>query len=167
MQEIMLHPILGNTLSASNTCIQFCCIYLNPRNHTKLLSQKSWHLGIRNGPIARGFWNLNQSIEQKVKNLQLEKCRCIKDIKITFWDTAQYFHSKQLIKSFEKIFSLKFVQVGYKRPNRFFQINIVTCSFMPASQNLQLFLNHNIFYLKNKIVNLGIFFGDEACRKVT
>ena len=80
----------------------------NPRNHPQLLSQKSWHLGIRNGPIARGFWNLNQSIEQKVKNLLLEKCRYIKDIQITFWDTAQYFHSKQLIKSFEKIFSLIF-----------------------------------------------------------
>ena len=34
-------------------------------------SQKSWYLGIRNGPIARGFWNLNQSIEQNGKNLQL------------------------------------------------------------------------------------------------
>ena len=42
-------------------------IHWNPRNHPKLLSQKSWHLGIQNGPIARGFWNLNQSIEQKVK----------------------------------------------------------------------------------------------------
>ena len=81
------------------------------RNHPKLVSQKSWYLGIQNGPIARGFWNLNQSIEQKVKNLQLEKCRYIKDIKITFWDTAQYFHSKQLIKSVEKIFLLKFVHV--------------------------------------------------------
>ena len=114
----------------------------NPRNHPKLLSKKSWHLGIRNGPIARGFWNLNQSIEQKVKNLQLEKCRYIKDIKITFWDTAQYFHSKQLRKSFEKIFSLKFVQVGYKRPKCFFQINILACSVMPASLNLQVQLSY-------------------------
>ena len=32
----------------------------------------SWY-----GPIARGFWNLNQSIKQKVKNLQLENCRYI------------------------------------------------------------------------------------------
>jgi hypothetical protein len=76
------------------------------------LSQKSWHLRIQNGPIARAFWNLNQSIEQKVKNLQLEKCSYIKDIEITFWNTAQYFHSKQLRKSFEKIFSLNLVQVG-------------------------------------------------------
>ena len=91
---------------------------------------------------CKGFWNLNQSIEQKVKNLQLEKCRYIKDIKIMFWDTEQYFHSKQLRKSFEKICSLKFVQVGYKRQNSFFQINIVTCSFMPASPNLLLFPNH-------------------------
>ena len=109
----------------------------NPRNHPKLLSQKSWPLGIRNGPIARDFWNLNQSIEQKVKYLQLEKCRYIKDIKITFWDIAQYFHSKQLWKSFETIHSLKFVLVGYKRPKSFFQIHIVTCSLMPASLNLQ------------------------------
>ena len=87
------------------------CLYQYSRNHPKLLSQKSWYLGIQNGPIARGFWNLNQSIEQKVKNLQLEKCRYIKDIQITFWDTAQYFHSKQLIKSVEKIFLLKFVHV--------------------------------------------------------
>ena len=50
----------------------------------------SWYLGIRNGSIARGFWNLNQSIEQKIKNLKLEKCRYITDIKIMFWDTAQY-----------------------------------------------------------------------------
>ena len=48
------------------------------------------------GPFARGFWNLNQSIEQKIKNLQWEKCRYITDIEITFWDTAQYFHSKHL-----------------------------------------------------------------------
>ena len=67
-------------------------LYCNPRNHPKLWSQKSWHLGIRNGPIARGSWNLNQSIEQKVKNLIFEECRYIKDIKVTFWDTAQYFH---------------------------------------------------------------------------
>jgi hypothetical protein len=99
------------------------------------LPHKSCHLGIRNGPIARVFWNLNQSIEQKVKNLQLEKCRYIKEIKITFWDTAQYFHSKQLRKSFEKIFSLKCVQVENKRPKSCFQINIVTYSFMPASLN--------------------------------
>ena len=114
----------------------------NPRNHPKLLSQKSWHLGIRNGPIARVFWNLNQSIEQKVKNLQLEKCRYIKDIKIMFWDTAEYFHSKQLRKSFEKIFSLKFVQVGYKRQNSFFLLYIVTCSFIPASLNLLVQLSY-------------------------
>ena len=36
------------------------------------LSQKSWYFGIRKGPIARVFWNLNQSIEHKIKNLQLE-----------------------------------------------------------------------------------------------
>ena len=108
----------------------------SPRNHPKLLSQKSWHLGIRNGPIARVFWILNQSIEQKVKNLRLEKCRYIKDIKVTLWDTAQYFDSKQLRKSIKKICSLKFVRVGYKRQTSFFQINIVTCSFMPASPNL-------------------------------
>ena len=44
----------------------------------------------------RDFWNLNQSIEQKIKNLLLEKFRNIKDIQITFWDTAECFHSKQL-----------------------------------------------------------------------
>ena len=71
------------------------------KKHPKQLSKKSWHLGIRNGPNARVFFNLNQSIEQKVKNLQLEKCRYIKDK--TFWDTAQYFHSEQLRKLFEKI----------------------------------------------------------------
>ena len=66
------------------TCHTTMNINWNPRNHPKLLSQKSWHLVIRNGPIARGFWNLNQSIEQKGKNLQLEKCRYIKYIEITF-----------------------------------------------------------------------------------
>ena len=35
----------------------------------------------------------------------VEQCA---DIKIKFWDTAQYFHSKQPNYSFEKIFSLKF-----------------------------------------------------------
>ena len=53
---------------------------LNPRNHPKLLSQKSWYLCIWNGPIARGYWNLDQSIKQKIKNFQLEKCRYITDI---------------------------------------------------------------------------------------
>ena len=137
-------------------------LYWNPRNHPKLLSQKSWYLGIQNGPIARGFWNLNQSIEQKVKNLQLEKCRYIKDIKITFWDTAQYFHSKQLIKSVEKIFLLKFVHVWNKRPKKYFQTNIVTCSFMPASLNLQVQLSYSktIIYLifKKKKCEFGDFF---------
>ena len=136
------------------------------------MSPKSWHLHIRNGPIARAFWNLNQSIEQKVKNLQLEKCRYIKDIKITFWDTAQYFHSKQLRKSFEKIFSLKFVQVGYKRPKSFFSNKycdlLFHASFTKFTGPAKLFLNNNIFYFqKKKKVNFGIFFGDEACREVS
>ena len=48
------------------------------------------------GPLQGVFFNLNQSIEQKIKNLQCEKCRFITDIKITFWDTAKYFHSKHL-----------------------------------------------------------------------
>ena len=44
--------------------------------------------------------------------MQLEKCKYIKDKKkIMFWDTAQYFHSKQLIKSVEKICLLKFFNV--------------------------------------------------------
>ena len=46
---------------------------LSPRNHPKLLSPKSWHLHIQNGPIARAFWNPNQSIEQKVKKLVIRK----------------------------------------------------------------------------------------------
>ena len=79
----------------------------NPRNHPKLLSHKSWHLRIRNGPIARAFWNLNQSIDQKFKNLQLEKCRYIKD-KNYVLGHCTVFSLKQL----EKIVSLKFVQVG-------------------------------------------------------
>ena len=66
------------------------------------MSPKSWYLVIRNGPIARGFWNLFQSIEQKLKNLHVEKFRYRTDIKITFWDTAQYFHSKQVKKNHQK-----------------------------------------------------------------
>ena len=124
-------------------CIHFPILDQYSRNHPQLLSQKSWYLGIQNGPVARGFWNLNQSIEQKVKNLQLEKCWYIQDIKITFWDTAQYFHSKQLIKSVEKIFLLKFVHVWNKRQKKKFQTNIVTCSFMPASLNLQVQLSYS------------------------
>ena len=38
----------------------------NPRNHPKLLSQKSWYLRVLNGPFVMGFWNLNQFIEQKI-----------------------------------------------------------------------------------------------------
>ena len=110
---------------------------------------------------CKGFLEPKSVIDQKFKNLQLEKCRYIKDIQIMFWDTAQYFHSKQLRKSFEEIFSLKFVQVGYKRPTSFFQTNIVTCFFMPASLNLQVQLSYfyRIIYIffKKKIVNFGIF----------
>ena len=123
----------------------------NPRNQPKLLSQKYWHLPVRNGSIARAFWNLNQSIDQKVKNLQLEKCRYIKDIKNTFWDTAQYFHSKQQRKSFEKICSLKFVQVGYKKPKSFFSSNkycdlLFHASFTKCTGLAKLFLNNNMIY---------------------
>ena len=138
----------------------FCILWLastywNPRNHPKLFSQKSWYLGIRNGPIVRGFWNLNQSIEQNGKNLQLEKCIIIKGIKITFWDTAQYFHRKQLRKSFEKIFLLKFVEVGYKRKKKFFQINT---SFTKCTSPAKLFLNNSLFYLLNFFSStFGIF----------
>ena len=124
-------------------------VYWSPRNHPKLLSQKPWHLLIRNGPIARGFWNLNQSIEQKVKNLQLEKSIYIKDITITFWDTAQYFHSKQLRKSF-----------GYKRPKSFFQIHIVIFSFIftKFTGPAKLFPKNNIFFFsKKKLWILGFF----------
>ena len=57
-------------------------------------------------------------------------CRYNTDINITIWDTAQYFHSKQLLKkSFEKICPLIFVQVGCKSQKSYFQI---TWSFMPA-----------------------------------
>ena len=56
--------------------------------------------------------------------------------------TAQYFHSKQLKYSVEKIFSLKFGQVGCKRPKSYFQINIMTCLFMPASPNLLVHLSY-------------------------
>ena len=134
---------------------QTCLLDQYSRNHPKLLSQKSWYLGIQNGPISRVFWNLNQSIEQKVLNLQLEKFRYIKDIQITFWDTAQYFHSKQLRKSFEKIFLLKFVQVGHKRPKSFFSSNkccdlLFHASFTKLTGPAKLFLNNNIFYLKKR-----------------
>ena len=37
-----------------------------------------------------------KTIEQQIKNLQLEKYGYIKDIKVTSWATAQYFHTKQL-----------------------------------------------------------------------
>ena len=30
---------------------------------------------------CKGFWNLNQSIKQKIKKLQMEKCRYIRNIK--------------------------------------------------------------------------------------
>ena len=95
-------------------------ITLKSKEPPKLLSQKSWYLGIRNGSITRVFWNLNQSIAQKIKNLQLEKFIYITDIKIMFCNTAQYFHSKQLKYSFEKIFSMKFGQVGCKRQKKSF-----------------------------------------------
>ena len=72
----------------------------------------------------------------------MEKCIFMKDIKITFWDTVQYFHTKKLRKSFLKILSLKFVQAGYKRQKVFFFFNIVTWSFMPASPNLLVQLSY-------------------------
>ena len=108
----------------------------NPWNPPQTFVQKiliSWYPEWVNCKV---FLNLNQSIERKFKNLPLEKCRFITDIKTMFWDTAQYFHSKQLKHSFEKIFSLKLGQVGCKRQKKYFQINIVTCLFMPASPNL-------------------------------
>ena len=116
-----------------------CYLNWNPRNHPKPLSEKSWHLGIRNGPIAKVFWNLNKSIEQKNKNVD-KKCRYIKDIKNYTLGHCTVFSLKHLKKSFEKIFLLKFV--GYKRPKSLFQINFVTCSFMPASLNLQVQLSY-------------------------
>ena len=122
-----------SSLDKNNILLRQNIIYWNPRNHLQLLSKKSWLLGIWNGPIARGFWNLNQSIEQKDKNLQLEKCRYTKDIKIMFWDTAQYFHSKQLRKLFKKSVHKNLSRFDMKGQKGFFLINIVTCSFMPVS----------------------------------
>ena len=90
----------------------------------------------------QGFFGTYISPLNKNLKLAIGKCIYITDIKTTFWDTAQYFHSKQLRKSFEKIFSLKFVKVGYKRPNSFFQKNIVTCSLVPALLNLQVQLSY-------------------------
>ena len=131
-----------------------CWLNWNPRNHPKLFSQKSWHLGIRNGPIARGFWNLNQPIEQKVKKLRLKKCRYIKDIKITFWDTAQYFHSKQLRKSFEKNLFTKIFTGWIYKAKKFFFANkycdlLFHASFTKFTGPAKLFLNNNIVYFKN------------------
>ena len=115
-------------------------LHCNPRNHPKLLSQKSWYLGIQNESIARGFWNLNQSIKQKIKNLQLEKCTYITDIKIKILGHCVVFSLKQLKYSLEKICSSG--QVGCKRQKSYSQINIVTCMFMHASPNLLVQLNY-------------------------
>ena len=108
-------------------------VWLIPRLKSKEPPQtfvpKSWYLGIQNGLIPRVFWNLNQSIEQKIKNLQLKKCRYITNIKITFLDTSQYFHSKQLTYSFEKIFSLKLGQVVTKseKLNKSIKLDLPSC----------------------------------------
>ena len=80
--------------------------------------------------------------KKKQKNLKLEKWSYITDIKITFWETAQYIHSKQLEYSFEKIFSLIFGQIGCKRQKSYFQTNIVTCLFIPTSPNLLVQLSY-------------------------
>ena len=93
-------------------------IYIDIEGTTpNFFSQKSWYLGILNGSIARGFGKLNHSIEQKIKNLQLETCRYITDIKITFWDCT-VFSLKSAKNSFHKIFSLKVGQVGCKRQKK-------------------------------------------------
>ena len=95
----------------------------------------------------------------------------IKDIKITFLDTAQYFHSKQQRKSFEQIFSLKFVQVGYKRPTSLFSNKycdlLIHASFTKFTGPAKLFLNNNIFYFLKKKCAFWDFCSDKACREVS
>ena len=83
-----------------------------------------WKLKIEN-------WKLSNSWIYLWKNFLEIHWRCLQNIVL-----------QNPKKIFEKIFSLKFVQVGYKRPKSFFQINIVTCSFMPASLNLQVQLSY-------------------------
>ena len=78
-----------------------------------------------------------------------------------FWDTAQYFHSKTLRKSVEKIFSLKFVQVGYKRPqknsNKYCNL-LFHASFTKFTGPAKLFLSNNIFYFQTKKMWILVFF---------
>ena len=76
--------------------LPWMCVRLKSKEPPQTFVPKIWYLGISNLPFARVFLNLNQSIEHRIENFQLEKCRYITDIKIKFWDTAQYFHSKKL-----------------------------------------------------------------------
>ena len=86
--------------------------------------------------------------------MQLEKCRYLTDIQITFWDTAQYFNSKQLKYSFEKKISLKVGQIGCKRPNSYFLNKycdlLVNASFTKFTGQDKLFLNNLLINLKKK-----------------
>ena len=54
-----LHPVIRNWTVALNidtgTLIKSVIIYWSARNHPRLLSQKSWHLGIQNGLFHASF----------------------------------------------------------------------------------------------------------------
>ena len=84
---LFLNCIIGwNFLASFKDVGIFCCCLTfghgvcdshhldwNPRNHPKLLSQKSGYIGIPNGLIARDFWNLNQSVKKKKIKLVIRK----------------------------------------------------------------------------------------------
>ena len=62
---------MDNQIDSVNNVKSVERIKLKSKETPQAFVQKtSWHLGIRNGPIARGFWNQNQSIEQQGKNLR-------------------------------------------------------------------------------------------------
>ena len=72
-----------------------------------------------------------------------------------FWDTAQYFHSKQLKYSLEKICSLKFGMVECTRRKKLFSNKycdlLVHASFTNFTGPAKVFLNNIITYLKKKL----------------
>ena len=63
------------------------------------------------GQLQGFFWNLNQSIEHKIKDLQLEKCRYITDIKNNVLGHCTVF-SVQAAKIFIWKKSFQWLDVG-------------------------------------------------------
>ena len=72
------------------------------------------------------------------------------------------FSLKTVKKAFEKIFSLKFVQIGYKRPKSFFSNKycdlLFHASFTKFTGPAMLFLNNDIFHFQQKYCEFLDFF---------